>query len=104
LNDAQVARLKLLSDSLAVEIDTLTERARVAVEKEGSNPDPAVLFGVKLRPFFEKGGALRTRGTNGAKAILTEEQWQRVPARIRNPQGFGPGGGGPGGGRPPGDD
>ncbi len=102
LTDAEVAKLKLLADSIQVEVDSLTEQARKAVEKEGGNPDPAVLFGVKLRPFFEKGGRLRTAGTEGAKKILTPEQWLRVPARIRTPQGFGgPGGGGGGGGRPP---
>jgi hypothetical protein len=100
MNDAQAARLQLLADSIKVQVDSLTEQARIVVEKEGGNPDPAVLFGVKLRPFFEKGGALRTRATAGAKAILTDEQWKRVPERIRTPQGFGPGGGG--GGRPPG--
>jgi hypothetical protein len=102
LSEAQVKRLQLLADSLAVQVDSLATAAKAVVEKEGGNPDPAVLFGVKLRPFFEKGGALRTRGTAGAKAVLTDEQWQRVPTRIRSPQGFGPGGGGGGGGRPPG--
>jgi hypothetical protein len=103
ISEAQLARLQLLADSVKIETELLTNQARAVVEKEGGNPDPAVLFGVKLRPFFEKGGALRTRGTNGAKAILTEEQWKRVPTRITQPQGFGgPGGGGPGGGgRPP---
>ena len=102
LTDVEVATLKLLADSIQVQVDSLTEQARKVVEKEGGNPDPAVLFGVKLRPFFEKGGRLRTAGTEGAKKILTPEQWLRVPARIRTPQGFGgPGGGGPGGGRPP---
>jgi hypothetical protein len=102
-SDEQLARLQLLADSIKTQVDSLTEKARTVVEKEGGNPDPAVLFGVKLRPFFEKGGQLRTRGVAGAKAILTEEQWKRVPDRIKTPQGFGgPGGGG--GGRPPGND
>jgi hypothetical protein len=96
-----VAKLTVLADSIQTQVDSLTAQARAVVEKEGGNPDPAVLFGVKLRPFFEKGTRLRTAGTDGAKAILTAEQWERVPARIKTPQGFG----GPGGGdrgRPPG--
>jgi len=102
LTDAEISRLQLLADSIKVQVDLLTESARAVVEKEGGNPDPAVLFGVKLRPFFERGTKLRTRGLDGAKAILTADQWTRVPARIRTPQGFGgPGGGGGGGGRPP---
>lgn len=103
LTDADVAKLKVLADSLQTEVDSLTEQARRVVEKEGGNPDPAVLFGVKLRPFFEKGTRLRTAGTEGAKKLLTAEQWTRVPARIKTPQGFGGpgGGGGGGGGRPP---
>ena len=100
LTDVEVAKLKVLADSIQAQVDSLTAQARAVVEKEGGNPDPAVLFGVKLRPFFEKGGRLRTAGTDGAKAILSAEQWTRVPARIKTPQGFGgPGGGG---GRPPG--
>jgi hypothetical protein len=105
LSDIDVSRLQLLADSIKVQVDSLTQAARAVVEKEGGNPDPAVLFGVKLRPFFEKGGRLRTAGVAGAKAILTAEQWTRVPTRITTPQGFGgPGGGGggrPGGGGPP---
>ncbi len=100
LTDAQVARLQVLADSIQIHIDTLTNEARAAIEKEGGNPDPAVLFGVKLRPYFERAGRLRTAGTAGAKAILGDDVWKRVPARITTPQGFGaPGGGGRG--RPP---
>jgi hypothetical protein len=104
LPDATIAKLQVLADSLKVQVDSLTAAAKAAVEKEGGNPDPAVLFGVRLRPFFERGNALRQRGVTGAKAILTEDEWKRVPTRITTPQGFGgPGGGGPGGGggRPP---
>ena len=102
LTDVEVAKLKVLADSIQVQVDSLTAQARAVVEKEGGNPDPAVLFGVKLRPFFERGTRLRTAGSEGAKAILTADQWSRVPARIKTPQGFGGPGGGPGGGRPPG--
>ena len=95
LTDVEVAKLKVLADSIQLEVEVLTAQARAVVEKEGGNPDPAVLFGVKLRPFFEKGARLRTAATTGAKAILTEDQWKRVPDRIKTPQGFGgPGGGG----------
>ncbi len=102
LTDADVAKLKVLADSIQIEVDTLTAQARAVLEKEGGNPDPAVLFGVKLRPFFEKGTRLRLAGLNGAKALLGEEVWKRVPDRIKTPQGFGgPGGGDGGRGRPP---
>ncbi len=95
LTDVEVAKLKVLADSIQKEVEVLTEQASKVVEKEGANPDPARLFGVLLRPFFEKGGKLRTAGTEGAKAILSADQWNRVPARIKTPQGFGgPGGGG----------
>jgi hypothetical protein len=93
----------VLADSIQLEVDTLTAQAAAVLEKEGGNPDPAVLFGVKLRPFFEKGTRLRLAGINGAKALLGEEVWKRVPERIKTPQGFGgPGGGDGGRGRPPG--
>jgi len=99
LTDAQVAKLQVLADSIQIQVDTLTNQARAAIEKEGGNPDPAVLFGVKLRPYFERAARLRIAGTTGAKAILGDDVWKRVPARIITPQGIGgPGGGG---GRPP---
>ena len=101
LTDAQVAQLKVLADSIQVEVDTLIAQARGVIEKEGGNPDPAVLFGVRLRPFFERGTRLRLAGTSSAKAILGDEVWKRVPTRIITPQGFGGPGGGGGGGRPP---
>jgi hypothetical protein len=101
LTDAQVTKLKVLADSIQIQVDTLTSQARAAIEKEGGNPDPAVLFGVRLRPYFERATRLRLAGTNGAKAILGDETWKRVPARIITPQGFGGPGGGGGGGRPP---
>ena len=91
LKEADVAKLKVLADSIQIQVDSLTEAARATVEKEGGNPDPAVLFGVRLRPYFERAGRLRTAGLNGAKAILTEDQWTRVPARIKTPAGLRPG-------------
>jgi hypothetical protein len=98
-DDRTAARLTALADSLQVTVDSLATKAREVVEKEGSNPDPAVLFGSRLRPFFEAGGRLRQETLRNAQTVLTKEQWERVPARIKNPQGFGgPGGGGPGGG------
>ncbi|HYW49828.1 MAG TPA: TonB-dependent receptor [Gemmatimonadaceae bacterium] len=100
LTDVEVTKLKVLADSVQVQVDSLIAQARAVVEKEGGNPDPAVLFGVRLRPFLERGTRLRTAGLEGAKAILTAEQWTRVPTSIKTPQGFGgPGGGG---GRRPG--
>lgn len=96
-DDKVAARLTVLADSLQTEVDSLAEAARKVIEKEGSNPDPAVLFGVRLRPFFEKGTQLRQAVLKQAEGLFTAEQWKRVPNRIRNPQGFG-GGGGPGGG------
>ena len=101
LTDAEIVKLKVLADSIQVQVDTLTAQARAVVEKEGGNPDPAVLFGVRLRPFFERGTRLRLAGLNGAKVILTAEQWERVPTRIKTPQGFGGPGGGGGGDRRP---
>ena len=97
-DDKVAAQLTTLADSLQLEVDSLAEAARAVVEREGSNPDPAVLFGVRLRPFFEKGALLRQATLKRAQELFTKEQWERVPARIRNPQGFGPGGGGGGGG------
>ena len=39
----------------------------------------------KLQPFIAQGRKLATQAINDAKAILTAEQWAKVPDSIKTP-------------------
>ena len=104
----QQARLKLLADSVTAEHKALADTIQAAVTKAGPSPDPARLFAA-LRPTLQKAQAGVQKALADVKAVLTPEQWEKVPERIRVPRRRGPGGeggggrgfeGGGGGGRP----
>lgn len=98
LSDSQVTRLQALSDSLTVKTDTIGAAVRKIVEKAGANPDPAALF-AQIRPRLSEGRALLEKALRDAQAVLTPEQWAKVPEDVRNPIRF-PGQGGEGRRRP----
>jgi hypothetical protein len=101
LTDAQKSILKLMSDSLAKQIDTLSAHLDARVKKAGSNVDQAALTAY-LRPVLTEAQELGAKSIGEAKIILRKEQWDRLPERIKNPTAiFGPGGrGGPPGRTP----
>ena len=97
LTDDQLAKLQPLSDSVAAKNKALGEEFQKLLKDAGANPDMGALFS-KLRPKLEAQQRERATLLKEVQAILTPEQWEKVPARIRNPQQ------GPGGQRrPPGD-
>jgi hypothetical protein len=95
----QQARLKVLADSVTAEHKTLAEAIQAEVTKAGPNPDQARLFAA-LRPALQSAQAGMRKALADVQAVLTPEQWTKVPERIRTPRGRGAGGpgGGPGGG------
>jgi hypothetical protein len=94
LTDSQVVRLTTLRDSLDAMNARISDAVRAEIEKAGANPDPGALFGA-LRPKLEQGRGNTQKAVAEAKAILTAEQWAKVPDRVKNAgqQGFGAGGG-----------
>ena len=91
LTPEQTARLQTLSDTLARKNDALGEEVRAMVQKAGNNPDPAALFAT-IRPKLNEGRANLQQALDDAKAILTPEQWAKVPEDVKNPgRGFGGG-------------
>jgi hypothetical protein len=100
----QVTTLQSLADTLNAKNTVLAQEARKEVESAGANPDMPALQG-KLRPQLEKLQQNQQDALKKAEAVLTKEQWAKVPNRIKNGRGFG----GRGGGapdtprRPPGD-
>ncbi len=98
LTAEQVAKLQPISDSLAAKNKVLGEEFQKLLKDAGANPDMGALFG-RIRPKMEAAQKDRAAALKEAQAILTAEQWEKVPERVRNPQ-FGPGGQGQR--RPPG--
>jgi hypothetical protein len=89
LSSAQVVRLQSLSDSLDNKNAALADSVRGIVEKAGSNANPRALL-TELAPRLEEIRANNTAALGGARGVLTEDQWEKVPEAVRNP-GRGPG-------------
>jgi hypothetical protein len=103
LDTAQVRRLQDLQDALGARNDSLGTAIREKIRKLGDNPAPELVFST-VRTDIEKGRTIITDALKQAEAILTPEQWAKVPANVKNPfAGFfgGPPGQGGGRGRPP---
>jgi len=84
LTDSQVVKLTALRDSTAAIYSVVAVSIRAAVTKAGPNADPARLFAT-MRPQLTKGRAMSKQVLDKAQAILTPEQWAKVPERIKTP-------------------
>jgi hypothetical protein len=90
LTPEQLAKLQPLSDSVAAKNKVMGEEFQKLLKDAGANPDMGALFS-KLRPRLEASQRERTAVLKEVQAVLTPEQWEKVPERVRNPQ-QGPGG------------
>jgi hypothetical protein len=106
LTPDQIAKLQAAGDSFKVKSDSLVDKVALLLgDTTTKNPDPMTVF-AKLQPSIAQGRKLATQAINDAKAILTPQQWAKVPESIKTPgirRGDGEGGGrfdrgGPGGG------
>jgi hypothetical protein len=95
LDSAQVATLQLVRDSLGDRNHARADSIRAVLQREGTNADPARLFGV-LRPQLEAARNDILRVVETVHGILTEEQWAKVPDAVKTPTAR-PGQGRPGG-------
>ena len=95
LSTEQVTKLQVVSDSLNAKNMEMAQAVLKDVESAGANPDMAAL-NARLRPVLEKVQANQQAALQQARAILSADQWGRLPPRIRNGRAGGPGG------RPPG--
>ncbi len=91
LTGEQVARLTVVSDTLNARNADLAAGVRKDIEGAGANPDMAALS-ARLRPQLERVQANQQTALKSAQAILTQEQWEKLPLRIRNGRGPGPAG------------
>jgi hypothetical protein len=79
-------KLGALRDSAATGYAAIGDSIRAVIAKAGPNADPARLFAA-MRPQLTKGRAMSRRILEEAHALLTPEQWAKVPDRIKAPGG-----------------
>jgi len=93
LDSGQVQLLTPMRDTLALHITTWLDSIRTAAGT-ARTPDFAKLMPA-LTPLFTSGRTEISAAVVAVKAILTDEQWAKVPAQLRDfgtGRGFGPGG------------
>ncbi len=89
LTEVQVAAIQPIADSIATRNAALAREAQETMRNAGANPDMAQIMSRltgRLDEVRREGEATLTK----LEAILTPEQWAKVPARIKN-MGRGPG-------------
>ena len=91
LTDSQEAKLNALSDSLTAENATTGKAIQAEIAKLGANPDGGRMMAV-VRPRLEEMRKHLQAALDSAKALLTAEQWNYLPDRIKTPRTFGAGG------------
>jgi hypothetical protein len=85
LTPDQIAKLQAGGDAFKVKADSLVDRvATILGDTTVKSPDPMTIFG-KLQPSITEGRKLATQAINDARAILTPEQWAKVPDSIKTP-------------------
>ena len=89
LDSGQVTLLVPVRDSLAVHNALRVDSLRGTVQRSGSSPDLARLMPI-LRPLFQQARNEVAQSVVTVKAILTSEQWAKVPESVRNFQAQGP--------------
>jgi hypothetical protein len=85
LTDDQEARLKQVSDTVVAQNTALAKALQSEMAKMGANPDGARMMSV-VRPKLEEARKRMQAALDAAKAILTPEQWNYLPERLKNPR------------------
>jgi hypothetical protein len=86
LTSDQIAKLQPLSDSLDARNSALADSVRVLVEKAGNGANPRELF-TQLSPRLNEIRGNNASALEEAHGVLTEDQWEKVPASVKNPRG-----------------
>jgi LTXXQ motif family protein len=85
LTPDQIAKLQSSGDAFKMKADSLIDKvANMLADTTVKNPDPLTVF-AKIQPSMAEGRKQATEAINGAKAILTPEQWAKVPDSVKTP-------------------
>jgi hypothetical protein len=85
LNAEQKTKLQVAGDSLQAKADTLIGAlAQTLGSNDARTADPLQL-GMRMRGRIQEGRALATQAIKDAEAILTPDQWAKVPNDVKQP-------------------
>jgi len=84
LTDEQVTRLQAVADSLNAKNDTLITTVEQQLAKGQGGADLAAVF-PNIQPKLQEARNNYLAAVKSAQAILTPEQWNKLPDEIRNP-------------------
>jgi hypothetical protein len=104
LTPEQVDRLGVERDSLQARYQRLADDAQARIARLGNNVDPQAMV-ARLREPQEQQRRLAEEALRRLQALLTPDQWTKVPERVKSAQAAFPGAGGgrrPAAARPPG--
>jgi hypothetical protein len=94
LSEQQIEILTEMADALDVEADSTAAGLQRQIEEAGGD-DPRALMQL-IRPAMEEARASAQTAIERLRAVLTDEQWEKLPDGIRNygrrRPGMGPGG------------
>lgn len=99
LSEEQEAGLRRVSDTLLAENNALAKVLQEELAKMGANVDPGRMMAV-VRPRLDAARKNLQKALDAAKTLLSEEQWNYLPQRVRSPNFLNPQGG-DGARRPP---
>jgi hypothetical protein len=83
LTSEQQTRLKGLGDTLQTKIDPLIDDLATVIAKQGKNADPMSMMAA-LGKRLSDGRAMMQQASKDAQAVLTPEQWAKLPPEVRN--------------------
>jgi hypothetical protein len=84
LTPEQQVALKAKGDSLQVRADSAVAKIAEVLGSVGANPDPQTTM-FRIRDNVQAGRRMAEQAAKDLEAILTPEQWAKLPANVKNP-------------------
>ena len=86
LDSGQVRLLTPVADSLDAQKQVAVDSLRRVFDRLGTSPDPTRLIGLmpQLRPLFQGARDAVAHAVTQVHSILRDDQWDKVPAELRN--------------------
>lgn len=91
LTAEQITRLQPLADSVGARNTALSEEMQKLLKEAGANPDMGALVG-KLQPKLNEVRESTDAILKEVQQVLSKEQWDRLPPRLRSSGPAGPAG------------
>jgi hypothetical protein len=86
LTEEQVAAVTAMRDTLFAQHTRLANDLRSELEGQGAGGDPRAMMTL-IRPSMQEANEDVRRSVEALKAILTDEQWDKLPEEVREPRG-----------------